>query len=79
MRATYQWCMQSCFEGQIGCNMEVYVNDIVVKTRQSSSFIADLDETFTNLWHFNIRLNREKCTFEVPGQAPGVHHHQAQH
>jgi hypothetical protein len=33
MRVTYQLCMQSYFEGQIGHNLEVYVDDIVVKTR----------------------------------------------
>jgi hypothetical protein len=31
--ATYQWCMHSCFEGQIRHNLEVYVDEIVVKTR----------------------------------------------
>jgi hypothetical protein len=30
--ATYQQCMQSCFKGHIGRNLEVYVEDIVVKT-----------------------------------------------
>jgi hypothetical protein len=64
--ATYQQCMQSCFDGQTGHNLEVYVDDIVVKTRQSSSLIADLEEKFTNLRRFNNRLNIEKCTFGVP-------------
>jgi hypothetical protein len=58
--------MQSYLEGQIGHNLEVYVNDIIVKTWQSSSLITDLEETFTNLRCFNIRLNLEKCTFRVP-------------
>jgi hypothetical protein len=65
-RVTYHWCMQSCFEGQIRYNLEVYVDDIIIKTRQSSSLIADLEETFTNVRRFNIRLNPEKCTFGVP-------------
>jgi hypothetical protein len=39
--ATYQRCMQSYFEGQIRCDLEVYVDDIIVKTQQSSSLIAD--------------------------------------
>jgi hypothetical protein len=30
--ATYQQCMQFCFKGQIGHNLEVYVNDIIVKS-----------------------------------------------
>jgi hypothetical protein len=63
MGATYQWCMQSYFEGQIGRNLEVYIDDFVIKTRQSSSLILDLEETFTDLRHFNIRLNPEKYTF----------------
>jgi hypothetical protein len=43
------------------------VDDIIVKTRQSSSLIADQEETFANLRRFNIKLNPEKCTFGVPG------------
>jgi hypothetical protein len=39
---TYQWCMQFCFKGQIGHNLEVYVNDIVVESRKGRSLIADL-------------------------------------
>jgi hypothetical protein len=46
--------------------MEVYINGIIVMTRQGSSLILDLEETFTNLRHFNIRLNPKKCTFGVP-------------
>jgi hypothetical protein len=37
-----------------------------MKTQQSSSLIADLEETFANLRRFNIKLNPEKCTFGVP-------------
>jgi hypothetical protein len=41
--ATYQWCMQFYFKGKIRHNLEVYVDDIVMKTRQSSCPIADLE------------------------------------
>jgi hypothetical protein len=64
--ATYQRCMQFCFKGQIGCNLQVYIDDIVIKSQRSSSLIADLEETFNNLKRFNIKLNLEKCTFRVP-------------
>jgi hypothetical protein len=64
--ATYQQCLQSYFKEQIGHNLEVYVDDIIVKTRRGDSLINDLEKTFTNLRCFNIRLNPEKCTFEVP-------------
>jgi hypothetical protein len=59
--------MQSCFKGQFRRNLEVYVDDNIVKTQQGSSLILDLEETFTNLRRFNIRLYPEKCTFGVPG------------
>jgi hypothetical protein len=64
--ATYQRCMQFYFKGQIGRNLEVYVDDIIVKYRKSSNLIADLEESFNNLRQFNIKLNSKKCTFEVP-------------
>jgi hypothetical protein len=47
-------------------NLEVYVNNIIMKTRYSISLITDLEETFTNLRRFNIKLNLEKCIFRVP-------------
>jgi hypothetical protein len=58
--------MQSYFKEQIECNLEVYVDDIAIKTRQGDSLILDLEETFTILKCFNIRLNPGTCTFGVP-------------
>jgi hypothetical protein len=37
-----------------------------MKSHQSSSLIANLEETFNNLRHFNIKLNLENYTFRVP-------------
>jgi hypothetical protein len=64
--ATYQRCIQFCFKGQIGCNLEVYVDDVIIKSRRSSNLIANLKETFNNLRLFNIKMDTKKCTFEVP-------------
>jgi hypothetical protein len=64
--ATYHRCMQFCFKGQIGRNLEVYVDNIIMTTQHSSRLITDLEETFSNLGHFNTKLNPEKCTFGVP-------------
>jgi hypothetical protein len=58
--------MLPCFKGQIGCNLEVYDDDVVMKTKRCNSLTLDLEETFSNLQHFNIGLNLEKCTFGVP-------------
>ena len=65
--ATFQRCMQQCLLPQIGRNIHVYVDDIVVKTKQHFSLLDDLRETFANLREYKIRLNPEKCVFGVPG------------
>ena len=64
--ATYQRCMQKCLHEQIGKNVQVYVDDIVIKTKESRTLIDDLRETFANLRRFCIKLNPAKCTFGVP-------------
>ena len=50
--ATYQRTMQACLLEQIGRNIYVYVDDIVVTTRSESSLLDDLHETFANLNKF---------------------------
>src|SRR3954469_2644332 len=63
--ATYQRMMQNCLIWQIGRNAEVYVNDIVVKSAEGSSLLADLAKTFQSLRTYDIKLNPEKCVFGV--------------
>jgi hypothetical protein len=46
---TYQRCMQKCLHTQIGKNVQVYVGDVVIKTKESRTLIDDLRETFDNL------------------------------
>jgi hypothetical protein len=58
--------MQFYFNWQIGRNLEIYVIDIIVKSRKSSNIIANLEEIFNNLRWFNIKLKSEKYTFGVP-------------
>jgi hypothetical protein len=64
--ATFQRLMRKALGAQMGKNAEAYVNNIVVKTRESHTFIEDLEETFANLRKVNIKLNSAKCTFGVP-------------
>jgi hypothetical protein len=64
--ATYQRTMQRCLQGQIGRNMHAYVDDVVVKTKQSGTLLDDLKETCPNLRCYRMKLNPEKCTFGVP-------------
>jgi hypothetical protein len=41
-RATYQRMMQNCLGSQIGCNIQVYIDDMVITTRKEESLISDL-------------------------------------
>ena len=38
-----------CLNQQIGCNIEAYIDDVVVKSKTADNLIADLEETFANL------------------------------
>ncbi|XP_073139004.1 uncharacterized protein [Henckelia pumila] len=63
--ATYQRLMDKVFKQQIGKNIEVYVDDILVKTRTAGQFITDLTQTFQTLKYYQLKLNPNKCTFGV--------------
>jgi hypothetical protein len=47
--ATYQKCVHTVLESQIGRNVEAYIDDIVVKSRKRGDLLSDLKETFDNL------------------------------
>jgi hypothetical protein len=64
--ATYQQAIQTCFKRQLNKNIEAYVYDVVVKTRNSDTLIADLEETFASLREYQWKFNPNKCVFRVP-------------
>src|SRR3954471_8385440 len=64
--ATYQRTMQRYVQSQLGRNIHVYVDDLVVKSMHGSTLLEDLRETFANLRTYKIKLNPEKCVFGVP-------------
>jgi hypothetical protein len=66
--ATYQQAIQKCFKKQLNKNVEAYVDDVVVKTRNSDTLIADLEETFASLWEYQWKLNPNMCIFGVPSE-----------
>jgi hypothetical protein len=70
--ATYQQMMQNCLRKQNGRNVQVYVDDVVINTREEATLIKDLQETFDNLDKYKLKLNLTKCSFGVPvGQLLG--------
>nr|GEX56704.1 reverse transcriptase domain-containing protein [Tanacetum cinerariifolium] len=67
--ATYQRLMDKVFESQMGQNIEVYVDDLVVKSHTEAKMVRDIEETFQTLHKINMKLNPKKCSF---GLAEGV-------
>ncbi|GJT95348.1 reverse transcriptase domain-containing protein [Tanacetum coccineum] len=55
--------MDKAFQRQIGRNLEVYVDDLVIKSRTEEEIIRDITETFKTLRQINMKLNPKKCTF----------------
>jgi ferric iron reductase protein FhuF len=57
---TYQGAIQKCFKKQLNMNVEAYVDDVVVKTRNYDTLITDLKETFASLREYQWKLNPNK-------------------
>ena len=63
--AMYQRLMNKMFTNQIRRNVQVYVNDMLVKSRREDDHLEDLKETFDTLRSYNMKLNLSKCAFGV--------------
>ncbi|XP_052627003.1 uncharacterized protein LOC128133558 [Lactuca sativa] len=63
--ATYQRLVDSIFAKQIGSNIEVYVDDMVIKSPNEEKMLQDIEETFKTLEVTKMKLNPAKCTFGV--------------
>ena len=53
------------FNKQIGRNMEVYMDDMLVKSKEELAHLDDLKETFTTLKQYQMKLNPSKCVFGI--------------
>src|SRR5713101_7478725 len=63
--STYQRMMTRMFELQLGKSIEVYIDDMVVKSKVVSEHIRDLGSIFEILRRHKLRLNASKCSFGV--------------
>ncbi|GJT92448.1 reverse transcriptase domain-containing protein [Tanacetum coccineum] len=63
--ATYQWLVDKAFEKQISTNLEVYVDDLVIKSYTEPEILKDIEVTFQTLRNINMKLNPKKCAFEA--------------
>lgn len=63
--ATYQRLTDALFPHQIGRNVEVYVNDMIVKTTYGHSHVDDLEDILQSVRRHDMSLNPAKCSFGV--------------
>ena len=63
--ATYQRLVNRMFQNQLGTTMEVYIDDMLVKSITAELHIAHLSEAFQILRNYNMKLNSAKCVFGV--------------
>ncbi|KAL0361477.1 UNVERIFIED_CONTAM: hypothetical protein Sradi_3832200 [Sesamum radiatum] len=64
--ATYQRQVDKVFRPQLGRNMEVYVDDMLVKSKKAQDHVEDL-KIVTVLKRYRLKLNLGKCAFGVNG------------
>lgn len=53
------------FKDQISKSVETYIDDMVIKTKESAGHTENLEEVFGILRQHKLRLNTEKCSFGV--------------
>ena len=63
--AMYQRLVNQMFNKQIGRNVEVYVDNMLVKSKEKKDHLDDLKETFNTLRPYSMKLNPSKCAFGV--------------
>ena len=61
--ATYQWAMVTLFHDMMHKEIEVYVDNIITKSRTASDHLVDLRKLFKRLIKYRLRLNPNKCIF----------------
>ncbi|XP_027072065.1 uncharacterized protein [Coffea arabica] len=64
--ATYQRTMTTLFHDMIHKEMEVYVDDIIIKSMRAEDHLIDLERLFERLRRYDLKLNPAKCAFGVP-------------
>lgn len=63
---------ESLFAKQIRRNIDIYVDDMVIKRLEDGRLLEDMEETLKTLWKVKMKLNLGKCTFRVEeGQCVG--------
>jgi hypothetical protein len=63
--ATYQKCIRIILEPRVRRNIEIYIDDVVVRSKKLEDLLDGLEETFDNLHKYKMILNPKKYVFVV--------------
>jgi len=63
--ATYQWAMVALFHDMMHKEIEIYVDDMISKSKTEEEHLVNLQKLFERLRMYRLRLNPAKCTFGV--------------
>ena len=61
----YQRLVNQLFNKQIRRNVEVYMDNMLVKSKEEENYLDNLKEMFGTLRQYNMKLNLAKCAFGV--------------
>jgi hypothetical protein len=64
-RATYQRAMNYIYHDLIGKLVEIYINDVVIKSTLIGGHLGDLCQVFERTSRFGLKMNPKKCAFGV--------------
>jgi hypothetical protein len=64
--ATYQRAMNYIFHELIGKIVEIYIDDVVVKSKSYKEHLADLQKMLQSTRKHGLKMNPNKCAFRVP-------------
>jgi len=63
--ATYQWAMVALFHDMMYREIEVYVDDMIAKSKTEEEHLVNQQKLFERLRKYRLRFNPAKCTFGV--------------
>ena len=64
-RATYQRLVTKIFKPLLGKTMEVYIDDMLLKSKRRPDHVTHLQKAFDLLRSYGMKLNPSKCAFGV--------------
>jgi hypothetical protein len=62
---TYQWVMNLIFHDLLGVMLEIYIDDVVIKSTGIEDHLADLHAALERMWQYGLRMNLLKCAFSM--------------